>query len=130
MINMRFNKWAKDVFKHQLKCMVAHGNRPTEICILEAYTRDVGHPVAKMDEKTANMLGLAMFDKFKLNYINENVRKIEKVREGKYPEVMQIFPLYPSDQGKMLVRIDKKERNHTKTKHGQMIYVYKEDDEV
>ncbi|MEW6603663.1 MAG: CDC48 family AAA ATPase [Thermoproteota archaeon] len=66
--------------------------------ILEAYTRDVGRGVARIDYDTMDSLGAVAGDIIKIT--------------GKRVTVAKCLPLYPSDEGKGVIRIDGLMRNN------------------
>ena len=130
----------------KIKNLLKMKDKDNVFIILESYTRDVKRPVCRMDDETAHELGLKPFDYFKLNNINKDTRQAEKVLLSReleiklhdigaddwhkvhkllYPRIMEILPLYPSDEGKGIIRIDQKQRILTKTEHGMIIKIKK-----
>lgn len=61
--------------------------------ILEAYTRDVGRGVARIDYDA-------------LSSLNASAGDIVQIDSGKQRTVAKCLPLYPSDEGKGVIRID------------------------
>lgn len=61
--------------------------------VLEAYTRDVGRSVARIDYDTMDKLDLTTGDSVELRF-------------GKKSTPAKVLPLYPADEKKKLVRID------------------------
>lgn len=67
--------------------------------ILEAYTRDVGRGVARIDYDSLDSLGASSGDVIEI--------------KGKRRTIAKCLPLYPSDEGKSIIRIDGLVRNNT-----------------
>ncbi|MEO9276794.1 MAG: CDC48 family AAA ATPase [Nitrososphaera sp.] len=67
--------------------------------ILEAYSRDVGRVIARIDDDSMKSLGVSTGDILEI--------------KGKRRSVAKCFPLYPSDEGKGVIRIDGLGRNNT-----------------
>jgi transitional endoplasmic reticulum ATPase len=61
--------------------------------ILEAYTRDVGRGVARVDYDA-------------LNSLNASAGDIIEISGGKRKTVAKCMPLYPADEGKGVIRVD------------------------
>ena len=72
-----------------------------ELKILEAYTRDVGRGVARIDYDTMDELDLSTGEYIEIDGISKVVAKA--------------LPLYPSDEGKKIIRIDKSLRQNLKS---------------
>ena len=66
--------------------------------VLEAYTRDVGRGIARIDYDTMGSLGASTGDIIEI--------------KGKRRTVVKCLPLYPSDEGKGIVRVDGLVRNN------------------
>jgi hypothetical protein len=79
--------------------------------ILEAHTRDVGHKVARIDYDSMDTLNVSIGDVIEI--------------KGKRRTVVKCLPLYPSDEGKGIIRIDGLDRNNTATEIGDMIPIRK-----
>jgi len=79
--------------------------------ILEAYTRDVGRGVARIDYDSMDTLNASTGDVIEL--------------KGKRRTVAKCLPLYPSDEGKGIVRIDGLGRNNSGIAIGDAITVKK-----
>jgi len=79
--------------------------------VLEAYTRDVGRGVARIDYDSMDALGASTGD-------------IIEVR-GKRRTVAKSLPLYPSDEGKGIIRIDGLVRNNAGVAIGDSVIVKK-----
>ena len=60
--------------------------------VLEAYTRDVGRGVARIDYDSMDTLNASTGDVIEI--------------KGKRRKVAKCLPLYPSDEGKGIIRID------------------------
>src|SRR5919201_604063 len=60
--------------------------------VLEAYTRDVGRGVARIDYDSMDSLGASTGDVIEIR--------------GKRRTVAKCLPLYPSDDGKGIIRVD------------------------
>jgi transitional endoplasmic reticulum ATPase len=67
---------------------------------IEAYTRDVGRGIARIDYDPMDYLGATTDD------------VIEIMEEGKRKTVAKCIPLYPSDDGKHIKRVDSLKRNN------------------
>lgn len=79
--------------------------------VLEAYTRDVGRGVARIDYDSMDSLGASTGDVLEI--------------KGKRRTVAKCLPLYPSDEGKGIIRIDGLVRNNSGIAIGDTIIVKK-----
>ena len=79
--------------------------------VLEAYTRDVGRGVARIDYDSMDTLGASTGDVIEI--------------KGKRRTVAKCLPLYPSDEGKGIIRIDGLGRNNSGIAIGDAITVRK-----
>jgi len=79
--------------------------------VLEAYTRDVGRGVARIDYDSMDTLGASTGDVIEI--------------KGKRRTVAKCLPLYPSDEGKGIIRIDGLGRNNSGIAIGDTISVRK-----
>ena len=66
--------------------------------VLEAYTRDVGRGVARIDYDSMDSLSASTGDVVEI--------------KGKRKTVAKCLPLYPSDEGKGIIRVDGLVRNN------------------
>ncbi|ABK78575.1 AAA ATPase [Cenarchaeum symbiosum A] len=79
--------------------------------VLEAYTRDVGRGVARIDYDSMDTLSASTGDVIEI--------------KGKRRTVAKCLPLYPSDEGKGIIRIDGLGRNNSGIAIGDTIAVRK-----
>ena len=79
--------------------------------VLEAYTRDVGRGVARIDYDSMDTLSASTGDVIEV--------------KGKRRTVAKCLPLYPSDEGKGIIRIDGLGRNNSGIAIGDSISVKK-----
>ena len=79
--------------------------------VLEAYTRDVGRGVARIDYDSMDNLNASTGDVIEL--------------KGKRRTVAKCLPLYPSDEGKGIIRIDGLGRNNSGIAIGDAITIKK-----
>ncbi len=79
--------------------------------VLEAYTRDVGRGVARIDYDSMDTLSASTGDVIEI--------------KGKRRTVAKCLPLYPSDEGKGIIRIDGLGRNNSGIAIGDTITVKK-----
>ena len=79
--------------------------------VLEAYTRDVGRGVARIDYDSMDTLNASTGDVIEV--------------KGKRRTVAKCLPLYPSDEGKGIIRIDGLGRNNSGIAIGDTITVKK-----
>ncbi len=79
--------------------------------VLEAYTRDVGRVVARIDYDSMDTLNASTGDVIEI--------------KGKRRTVAKCLPLYPSDEGKGIIRIDGLGRNNSGIAIGDTISVRK-----
>ena len=86
-------------------------NNPT-LKVLEAYTRDVGHGVSRIDYESMASLSASTGD-------------IIEIKGGKRRTVAKCLPLYPSDEGKGIVRVDGLIRNNAGVAIGDTVIVRK-----
>ena len=77
--------------------------------VLEAYTRDVGRGVARIDYDSMDTLNASTGDVIEI--------------KGKRRTVAKCLPLYPSDEGKGIIRIDGLGRNNSGIAIGDSISV-------
>ena len=81
------------------------------LIVLEAYTRDVGRGVARIDYDSMDNLSASTGDVIEI--------------KGKRRTVAKCLPLYPSDEGKGIIRIDGLGRNNSGIAIGDAITVTK-----
>jgi transitional endoplasmic reticulum ATPase len=81
------------------------------IKILEAYTRDVGRGVARIDYDSMDSLSASTGDVIEIR--------------GKRRTVAKCLPLYPSDEGKGIIRVDGLVRNNAGVAIGDTVVVRK-----
>ncbi|HEY3527233.1 MAG TPA: CDC48 family AAA ATPase [Nitrososphaeraceae archaeon] len=79
--------------------------------MLEAYTRDVGRGIARIDYDTMDSLAVSTGD-------------VVEIR-GKRRTTAKCLPLYPSDEGKGIIRIDGLVRNNSGIAIGDTIFIRK-----
>ena len=79
--------------------------------VLEAYTRDVGRGIARIDYDSMDTLNASTGDVIEI--------------KGKRRTVAKCLPLYPSDEGKGIIRIDGLGRNNSGIAIGDTITVKK-----
>ena len=79
--------------------------------VLEAYTRDVGRGVARIDYDSMDALSASTGD-------------VVEIR-GKRKTVAKCLPLYPSDEGKGIIRVDGLVRNNAGVAIGDTVIVKK-----
>jgi transitional endoplasmic reticulum ATPase len=82
-----------------------------ELKTMEAYTRDVGRGVARLDYDAMDAIGVSIGDVVLI--------------EGKKSTVAKVLPLYPSDEGRGLARIDGLIRNNAGTDVGAIVKLSK-----
>ena len=91
---------------------MSNGNKDTlSLKILEAYTRDVGRGVARLDYDSMGSLRASTGDVIEIR--------------GKRRTVAKCLPLYPSDEGKGIVRVDGLVRNNAGVAIGDTVVVRK-----
>ena len=79
--------------------------------VLEAYTRDVGRGVARIDYESMDALSASTGDVVEI--------------KGKRRTVAKCLPLYPSDEGKGIIRVDGLVRNNAGVAIGDTVIVRK-----
>ena len=84
---------------------------PLSLKVLEAYTRDVGRGVARIDYDSMDTLSASTGDVIEI--------------KGKRRTVAKCLPLYPSDEGKGIIMIDGLGRNNSGIAIGDTISVRK-----
>ncbi|MGB6463838.1 MAG: CDC48 family AAA ATPase [Nitrosotalea sp.] len=82
-----------------------------QLKILEAYSRDVGRGVARLDYESMDALGVSSGDIVEIT--------------GKRKSVAKCLPLYTSDEGKGIIRVDGLARNNTGVAVGDMVMLRK-----
>ncbi|MDE1873377.1 MAG: CDC48 family AAA ATPase [Thaumarchaeota archaeon] len=82
-----------------------------QLKILEAYSRDVGRGVARLDYESMDVLGVSSGDIVEIT--------------GKRKSVAKCLPLYTSDEGKGIIRVDGLARNNTGVAVGDMVMLRK-----
>jgi transitional endoplasmic reticulum ATPase len=82
-----------------------------QLKVLEAYTRDVGRGVARIDYDAMDALDASTGDVIEI--------------KGKRRTVAKCLPLYPSDEGRGIVRIDGLIRNNSGVAIGDVVVVKK-----
>src|ERR671939_667025 len=84
---------------------------PLSLKVLEAYTRDVGRGVARIDYDSMDSLSASTGDVIEIR--------------GKRRTVAKCLPLYPSDEGKGIIRVDGLVRNNAGVAIGDTVVVRK-----
>src|ERR671922_904084 len=87
---------------------MSKGNDSLSPKVLEAYTRDVGRGVARIDYDSMDSLSASTGD-------------VIEISGGKRRTVAKCLPLYPSDEGKEIIRIDGLVRNNAGVAIGDAI---------
>src|ERR1700674_3457586 len=82
-----------------------------QLKVLEAYTRDVGRGVARIDYDAMDALDASTGDVIEIR--------------GKRRTVAKCLPLYPSDEGRGIVRVDGLIRNNAGIAIGDVVIVKK-----
>ena len=90
---------------------MSNANDTLSLKILEAYTRDVGRGVSRIDYDSMDSLSASTGD-------------VVEIR-GKRRTVAKCLPLYPSDEGKGIVRVDGLVRNNAGLAIGDTVVVRK-----
>src|SRR6266699_2959053 len=90
---------------------MSNRNDTLSLKILEAYTRDVGRGVARIDYESMDPLSASTGDVIEIR--------------GKRRTVAKCLPLYPSDEGKGIVRVDGLVRNNAGVAIGDTVVVRK-----
>lgn len=80
--------------------------------VLEAYTRDVGRGVSRIDYESMDSVGVSTGD-------------VIDVKGGKRRTVAKCLPLYPSDEGKGIIRVDGLLRNNAGVAIGDTVEIAK-----
>ncbi|MGB6532542.1 MAG: AAA family ATPase, partial [Candidatus Nitrosopolaris sp.] len=88
-----------------------NANDTLSLKILEAYTRDVGRGVSRIDYDSMDSLTASTGDVVEI--------------KGKRRTVAKCLPLYPSDEGKGIVRVDGLVRNNAGVAIGDTVVVRK-----
>lgn len=88
-----------------------------DLKILEAYSRDVGRGIARLDYDSMDSLGASTGD----------IVEIKGGEKSRSPRrtVAKCLPLYPSDEGKHVIRIDGLIRNNAGLAIGDSVFVKK-----
>ena len=90
---------------------MSNANDTLSLKILEAYTRDVGRGVSRLDYDSMDSLTASTGDVVEI--------------KGKRRTVAKCLPLYPSDEGKGIVRVDGLVRNNAGVAIGDTLVVRK-----
>ena len=90
---------------------MSKANDTLSLKILEAYTRDVGRGVARIDYESMDTLSASTGDVIEIR--------------GKRRTVAKCLPLYPSDEGKGIIRVDGLVRNNAGVAIGDTVVVRK-----
>lgn len=85
---------------------------PFSLKVLEAYTRDVGRGVSRIDYESMDAVGVSTGD-------------VIEVKGGKRRTVAKCLPLYPSDEGKGIIRVDGLLRNNAGVAIGDTVEIAK-----
>ena len=91
--------------------IVSVSQNTTTLKVLEAYTRDVGRGVARIDYDSMDSLSASTGDVVEI--------------KGKRKTVAKCLPLYPSDEGKGIIRVDGLVRNNAGIAIGDTVLVRK-----
>jgi len=87
------------------------GGNNASLKVLEAYTRDVGRGIARIDYDTMDSLSISTGDVIEIR--------------GKRRTTAKCLPLYPSDEGKGIIRIDGLVRNNSGIAIGDTVIIRK-----
>ena len=90
---------------------MSNANDTLSLKILEAYTRDVGRGVSRIDYDSMDSLSASTGDVIEIR--------------GKRRTVAKCLPLYPSDEGKGIIRVDGLVRNNAGVAIGDTVVVRK-----
>jgi len=77
--------------------------------IFEAYTRDIGKGIARIDYDSMDSIGNSTMDIIEI--------------KGNRMTVAKCFPLDPLDEGRGIIRVDKRVRHNAKIRIGQYVLV-------
>ena len=83
----------------------------SEFTVQESYTRDVGRGVVRIDKNIMDELMITSGDVVEVH--------------GKQKSVVKCLQLYPSDEGKKIIRVDGLARNNCKTEIGNIVSIRK-----
>ena len=95
----------------EVRLILNNANNTLSLKILEAYTRDVGRGVARLDYESMDSLNASTGDVVEIG--------------GKRRTIAKCLPLYPSDEGKGIVRVDGLVRNNAGIAIGDTVVVRK-----
>ena len=87
------------------------GGSSVTLKVFEAYTRDVGRGVARIDYDVMDALGVSTGDVIEIR--------------GRKRTVAKCLPLYPSDEGRGIIRIDGLTRNNAGVAIGDTVIIRK-----
>src|SRR5918996_2942168 len=90
----------------------------SELKILEAYTRDVGRGIARIDYDSMDSLNASTGDILE-------IRADEKSKSTRKKTVAKCLPLFPSDEGKRIIRVDGIVRNSAGLAIGDIAHIRK-----
>ena len=93
----------------------------SELKILEAYTRDVGRGIARIDYDSMDSLNASTGDILEI----KTYEKSKGISARKNKTVAKCLPLYPSDEGKGIIRIDGIIRNNAGLAIGDIAHIRK-----
>ncbi|MGA2664153.1 MAG: AAA family ATPase, partial [Nitrososphaerales archaeon] len=85
--------------------------QPVQLKVLEAYTRDVGRGIARLDYEATDALDASTGDIIEV--------------KGKRRTFAKRLPLYPADEGRGVIRIDGVIRNNAGVAIGDMVVIKK-----
>ena len=105
-----WENYHKDI-KIRQRAFLSMSQNALSLKVLEAYTRDVGRGVARIDYDSMDTLNASTGDVIEI--------------KGKRRTVAKCLPLYPSDEGKGIIRIDGLGRNNSGIAIGDTISVRK-----
>ena len=97
--------------------MASNNTLNLDLKILEAYTRDVGRGVARIDYDSMDSLSASTGDLIEI--------KGGKKNKSHMRTVAKCLPLYPSDEGKGIIRVDGLVRNNAGVAIGDTVVVRK-----
>ncbi|QLH06775.1 hypothetical protein [Nitrosopumilus ureiphilus] len=86
-------------------------NNDLDFKVLEAYTRDIGRGIARIDQNTMDTMSITIGDIIEIS--------------GKQKAVAKCAPLYPADENKKIIRFDGLIRNNCKTEIGNQVFLRK-----
>lgn len=93
--------------------------------VLEGYTRDISRAIARIDYATMDTVGVSTGNVIEIRPVAEESGSQSSMQNKRRKTVAKVLPLYPTDEGKGIIRIDGLIRNNAGLSIGNAVTIRK-----